>query len=92
MSKNQLGLPNQYAGMIEQHPCQDCEHSARCAAGLACAALQLFIKTGRISAAPRQPTAKVYALIYGAPQPQAVRKPSTMLAISLLRANPCRMR
>lgn len=91
-SADQLGLPKQYAGMVEAHPCQDCEHSARCAQGLACSVLLLFIQTGKISASvPREPCAKVYAQIYK-PQPAARRRQSTMLAISLLRADPGRMR
>lgn len=79
--------------VIERHPCDPCQHSARCASGLACSALQLFINSGRISAAaPRQPTAAIYARIYGPPGAEAATRPSTMLAIGLLRANPCRMR
>ena len=79
--------------VVEEHPCDPCQHSARCAAGLACAALQLFINTGRVSAvAPRQPSAAIYARIYGKSEPAPAKRSSTMLAISLLRANPCRMR
>ena len=93
MSKGQLGLPNQYAGMLEEHPCQDCEHSARCAEGRACAVLRMFIVSGRISAvAPRQPSTAIFAQIFGEPQQRPAKRPSTMLAIRLLRANPCRMR
>jgi len=93
MSKGQLGQPNQYAGLVEEHPCQDCEHSARCAEGRACAVLRMFIISGRISAvAPRQPSTAIFAQIFGETQQPAKRRPSTMLAISLLRANPCRVR
>jgi hypothetical protein len=89
----QPGLTNQYAGMVEEHPCQDCEHSARCAEGRACAVLRIFIVSGRISAvAPRQPSTAIFAQIFGEPTHQPARRPSTMLAIGLLRANPCRMR
>ena len=78
--------------VIERHPCDPCQHSTRCAQGLACTALLLFIESGRISdVAPRQPSAAIYARIYGPQLPTATR-PSTMLAISLLRANPCRVR
>lgn len=79
--------------IVDAHPCDECEHRARCAQGFACSALQLFIESGRISdAAPRQPSAAIYARIYGKPEPAQRRRPSTMLAIGLLRANPCRMR
>jgi hypothetical protein len=87
-----LGLTDQYAGMVELHPCDPCQHSARCAAGLACRALVHFVATGRISeVAPRHPSAAIYAQIYQ-PPPQAPRRSSTMLAISLLNADPGRLR
>jgi hypothetical protein len=36
-------------------PCQDCRHADRCAQGLACVALQIFVNTGKFSAvAPAQ--------------------------------------
>jgi hypothetical protein len=53
----------------------------------------MFIVSGRISAvAPRQPSTAIFAQIFGEPQQPAKRLSSTMLAIGLLRANPCRMR
>jgi hypothetical protein len=78
--------------VLADSPCDNCQHAARCAAGLACRAMAHFVATGRISSvAQRHPSAAIYAQIYQ-PQPQAPGRPSTMLAISLLRANPCRMR
>jgi hypothetical protein len=51
-----------------------------------------FVATGRISeVAPRHPSAAIYAQIYQ-PHPQPARRTSTMLAISLLRADPGRVR
>jgi hypothetical protein len=47
-------------------PCEGgCAHRDRCAQGLACAALQLFVDTGRFSAyAPRQPSRDLYMRLY----------------------------
>jgi hypothetical protein len=47
------------------HPCDSCHNAARCREGLACAALQLFVATGRINAvAPRQPNAHIFARLF----------------------------
>jgi hypothetical protein len=46
-------------------PCEGCPHAVRCRDGLACAALQLFVQTGRISEiAPRQPTRQIYERLF----------------------------
>jgi hypothetical protein len=47
-------------------PCKGCEHAARCRTGLACAALNLYVMSGRVSAvAPRQPDRRIYERLYG---------------------------
>jgi hypothetical protein len=52
--------------VIEEHVCDGCLHAERCAQGLACAALQLFVSTGRISAAaPRQPSRQIFEKLFG---------------------------
>jgi hypothetical protein len=47
-------------------PCEGCRHACRCKVELlACAALSLYISTGRVSAvAPRQPDRQTYRRLY----------------------------
>lgn len=52
--------------MITEHICDTCAHATRCRDGLACRALGLFINTGRVSAAPRQPTREIFQRIFAA--------------------------
>jgi hypothetical protein len=53
-------------GFITEHPCEGCVNAERCRQGLACAALSLFVSTGRISGvASRQPNRKIYERLYG---------------------------
>jgi hypothetical protein len=48
------------------YPCDGCFHNERCKQGLACAALSLFVKTGRISPiAPRDPRRATYLRLFG---------------------------
>jgi hypothetical protein len=78
--------------VLADSPCDNCQHAARCAAGLACRAMAHFVATGRISeVAPRHPSKVIYDQIYQ-PAREARHRPSTMLAISLLRADPGRVR
>ena len=52
-------------GFIEQHVCDGCPHAPRCAQGLACAAMAVFVARGTISkVAPRQPSAAIYARLF----------------------------
>jgi hypothetical protein len=54
---------------VEPIPCDGCHHNARCAAKQeACEAYRIFSiyrDTARCAVAPRQPTAAIYAAIFG---------------------------
>jgi len=53
-------------GMVAASPCDGCHHAQRCAAGLACGAMALFLSTGRISTSlqPRQPSAAIFRELF----------------------------
>ncbi len=54
-------------------PCAGCRHAERCAQGLACRALELFVNVGRVSEfAPRQPSRDLYLRLY----PEAAAGPA----------------
>ncbi len=51
--------------LMLESPCDGCRHAERCKTGLACAALSLWVATGRISAvAPRQPNREIYRRLF----------------------------
>jgi hypothetical protein len=45
-------------------PCDGCRHVEICSRGLACAAMALWVGTGRNSAAPKQPSRAIYERLY----------------------------
>jgi hypothetical protein len=47
-------------------PCEHCHQRERCSVGLACVSLELFVNTGRFSAAaPRQPRRDIFERLFG---------------------------
>jgi hypothetical protein len=49
----------------EVGPCENCHNRERCSAGFACVSLELFVNTGRFSAAaPRQPCRDIFERLY----------------------------
>jgi len=47
--------------------CEGCRRAEECSHGLACVALELYIKSGRFSAvAPRQSSRRIFELLFGA--------------------------
>jgi hypothetical protein len=63
--RKRLSGPNMQPTMLGASPCDDCPHVRRCAAGLACESMKLFIYGGRISAtAPRQPSAAIFRELF----------------------------
>jgi hypothetical protein len=53
-------------GMLGESPCDGCPHVQRCAEGLACRAMALFVTTGRVSQSmvPRQPSREIFRELY----------------------------
>jgi hypothetical protein len=45
--------------LVEPAPCDDCRHAADCGPEFACRALAVYIETGRLTAAQRQPSRAV---------------------------------